>query len=191
MAYYLEYYTNTKARPQDLVMTGITNSGMDIDIVGKKGERRTVHIPLDPPLESAKEARQRLVNMTWEAIEGLGLSRYQVDRYVLTLGQLVAVFGSLFMYYLFLAPRAYVPYVSLIDGIQPFYRLFCISLPPFLHTLENQLLMVPLLDKHRVHGRLRAKWIFACLMSGGPAVKSFKSLVAQEKERLDGQMKEQ
>ncbi|KAG9054400.1 COP9 signalosome (CSN) subunit [Serendipita sp. 407] len=191
LSYYVQHYAQVKARPEDCLMVGITNKEMDIEVLSNKSkEKEMVHIPLDPPLMNAKEARARLVNMTWEAIEGLGMSRYQVNTYQFDVQQAFTIFACLCMYYVFLAPKEYIPYEPFFASIDPFFKIFCMSLPVFAHTLENQLFMVPLLKKHRVRSRkLRSKWIFACLVSGGPAIARFKKLVAQEKQRLDEEMK--
>ncbi|KAG8831814.1 hypothetical protein FRC17_002519 [Serendipita sp. 399] len=191
LSYYVQYYAQVKARPEDCVMVGITNREMDIEVLSNKSKKKEiVHVPLDPPLSNAKEARARLVNMTWESVEGLGMSRYQVTKYQFDVSQAFTIIASLFMYYVFLAPKQYIPFQPFFDSIDPFFKIFSMSLPPFAHTLETLLLMVPLLDKHRVNGsRLRWKWIIACLASGGPAVSRFKKLVAEEKERLDLEMK--
>lgn len=63
-------------------------------------------------------------------------------------------------------------------------------MPPVLHALETQLLMIPLLRKHRVPTKVRVKWVLACLASGGPAVKAFNDLVREEKQKLDNQTKD-
>jgi hypothetical protein len=91
------------------------------------------------------------------------------------------------MYWVFLSPVTLTPVEPYLrKAISPLYQMFCMSLPPFAHFLETQILMVPLLKKHRVPtAKLRFQWNLACLLSGGPAIRRFKKLVAEEKALID------
>jgi hypothetical protein len=91
------------------------------------------------------------------------------------------------MYWVFLSPYTLTPVEPwLRETILPFYQLFCMSLPPLAHLLENQIFMVPLLKKHRVPTtKLRFQWNLACMLSGGPAIRRFKKLVEEEKALVD------
>lgn len=177
---------------------------MVIEVRNNKNIKEEVKIPLDPPLIDAKEARVRLIDMMWESVHALGMvsllleqhcssltisqqSRYQVTKYSFDLAQFSTIFACVFMYWVFLTPVTLSPVEPYLrKTISPMFQVFCMSLPPLAHFLETQMLMVPLLKKHRVPaGKLRFQWNLACLLSGGPAVKRFKKLVEEEKKNID------
>jgi hypothetical protein len=58
-------------------MISIDRSAMEIEVVGESKSSQSVrevfHIPFDPPLADAREARPRLIHMMYEAIEALGM----------------------------------------------------------------------------------------------------------------------
>jgi hypothetical protein len=94
------------------------------------------------------------------------------------------------MYWIFLTPKPLTPVEPFLrEQIDPFFQLIIMSIPPFAHTLENQLIMVPLLTKHTVQGKVRVQWILACLVTGGFAIRKFKILLEKEKELVDGHRK--
>ena len=93
----------------------------------------------------------------------------------------------MFMYWVFLSPITLTPVEPYLRRqIAPFYQIVCMSLPPVLHVLETQLLMAPLLKKHRVPtAMLQFQWNLACMLSGGPTIRRFKKLVEEEKKLVD------
>lgn len=187
LAYYVQHYAKQPANPKDCLMVSIDSSAMVIEIQGNNKTKEEVRIPFDPPLSEAREARVRLIDMMWESVHALGMSRYQVTKYKFDLGQLGTIIACFVMYWIFLTPVPLTPVEPYLrSNISPFFQLLCMSLPPLAHFLETQLLMVPLLKKHRVPtAKLRFQWNLACLVAGGPAVRSFKKLVEEEKQAID------
>ncbi|KAG8738731.1 hypothetical protein FRC10_006566 [Ceratobasidium sp. 414] len=83
LANYLQYYVKTspsEAATAELV--DINTGGMTITrIIEPNGPPRPIVIPIDPPMNSLNQARERLIAMAFESLEGLGLSRWKVDTY--------------------------------------------------------------------------------------------------------------
>ncbi|KAG8708446.1 hypothetical protein FRC08_018878 [Ceratobasidium sp. 394] len=83
LANYLQYYA--KASPSEAAtaeLVDINTGGMTITrIIEPNGPPRPIVVPIDPPMDSLGQARERLVAMAFESLEGLGLSRWKVDAY--------------------------------------------------------------------------------------------------------------
>lgn len=58
-------------------MTGITLDGMTFSASGK-----TYRVPFEPPLDSYREARERVVAMDKECLAGLGRSDITIDEFI-------------------------------------------------------------------------------------------------------------
>ncbi|KAG9123075.1 hypothetical protein FRC07_000263 [Ceratobasidium sp. 392] len=83
LAHYLQYYA--KASPSEATtaeLVDINTGGMTITrITEPNGPPRPIVVPIDPPMDSLSQARERLVAMEFESLEGLGLSRWKIDTY--------------------------------------------------------------------------------------------------------------
>lgn len=102
---YLQYYARL---PEPLASTAelvdISLTKLTISTRSSPTGTTTTYIPIRPtPMESLNDARERLVNMAYEAMEGLGKSPYIVDFYVPPKGfvQWATVFGVFLGYYSF------------------------------------------------------------------------------------------
>jgi hypothetical protein len=77
LAFYLEHFGQKKASPKNCKMISVDRNAMEIEVVGESKSSQSVrevfHIPFDPPLADAREARPRLIHMMYEAIEALGM----------------------------------------------------------------------------------------------------------------------
>lgn len=102
---YLQFYAKL---PESLASTAelvdISLTKMTISTRTSSTGTTTTYIPIRPtPMESLSDAEVRLVNMAYEAMEGLGKSRYIVDFYVPPKGfvQWATTFGVFFGFYAF------------------------------------------------------------------------------------------
>lgn len=80
---YLQYYAKASAKEAATAeLVDINAAGMTITRVTEpNGPPRPVVIPIDPPMESLRQARERLVAMAHESMEGLGRSRWKVKSF--------------------------------------------------------------------------------------------------------------
>lgn len=85
LSFYLRYYT--KAKPSEAAtaqLVDINTAAMTITRVTEpNGPPRPVVVAIDPPMKSLSEARERLVAMSFESLEGLGMSRWKFEKYPL------------------------------------------------------------------------------------------------------------
>lgn len=83
LVYYLQFYAN--ASPQEATsayLVDINTDGMTITrVIEPNYTPQPVVIPIVPPMGSLKQARERLVAMTFESMEGLGRSRWRIESY--------------------------------------------------------------------------------------------------------------
>jgi hypothetical protein len=83
LADYLQFYA--KATPHEAStaeLVDINTGGMTITRVTEpNGPPRPIVVPIDPPMDSLSQARERLVAMAFESMEGLGRSRWKVETY--------------------------------------------------------------------------------------------------------------
>ncbi|CAE6431928.1 unnamed protein product [Rhizoctonia solani] len=78
---YLRFYASVPAREASTAqLVDISNDGMTCTVT-RGGSSRSVVVPISPPMDSLMQARERLVAMAFEAMEGLGRSRWRVESY--------------------------------------------------------------------------------------------------------------
>jgi len=63
-------------------LTSVSTTKLTLTVTSLHGAQSTVNIPLNPPMSSLNDSRDRLIAMADEATEGLGGSRYKVKRWV-------------------------------------------------------------------------------------------------------------
>jgi hypothetical protein len=86
---YLEYYKNASFYEiHDARMTDMNLNNIKINYAGT-----ITSIPLDPPMQSLKEARERLVQMDKDAVQALGRSDIPVTTFVPPYANLVHLFN--------------------------------------------------------------------------------------------------
>lgn len=100
---YLQYYSRL---PESLASTAelvdISLTKMTISTRSSPTATTTTYLSIRPaPMESLSDAQERLVHMAYEAMEGLGKSRYVVDFYAPPKGfvQWATVLGVCLGYY--------------------------------------------------------------------------------------------
>lgn len=83
LADYLQYYAKASAKEAATAeLVDINTAGMTITrITEPNGPPRPVVIPIEPPMDSLKQARERLVAMAYESMESLGRSRWKVKNF--------------------------------------------------------------------------------------------------------------
>ncbi|KAF8252476.1 hypothetical protein K440DRAFT_594945 [Wilcoxina mikolae CBS 423.85] len=80
---YAQYFARLPAPlASTATLSTLSLSKLTLTVTSAHGAQSTVNIPLNPPMKSFSESRERLVAMTIEAMEGLGRSRYKVQRWV-------------------------------------------------------------------------------------------------------------
>ncbi|EUC66101.1 50S ribosomal protein L3, partial [Rhizoctonia solani AG-3 Rhs1AP] len=80
---YLRFYLKVPAHEAATAeLVDINNGGMKVTrITETNGFPTPIVVPIDPPMNSLSQARERLIAMSFEAIEGLGRSRWRVESY--------------------------------------------------------------------------------------------------------------
>ncbi|KAH7340204.1 hypothetical protein B0J17DRAFT_309689 [Rhizoctonia solani] len=80
---YLRFYAKLPAHEAATAeLVDINNGGMNITrITEPNGPPRPIVVVIEPPMNSLSQARERLVAMAFEAMEGLGRSRWRVESY--------------------------------------------------------------------------------------------------------------
>lgn len=80
---YLRFYAKVPAQEAATAeLVDINTGGMTLTRVTEpNGPPRPIVIPIDPPMDSLKQSRERLVAMAFESMEGLGRSRWKVESY--------------------------------------------------------------------------------------------------------------
>lgn len=136
----------------------------------------------------------------YEAVEALGMvrgrrvpppttdsfpkSRYQVNTYTFDVFQGVMVFFVFILYWIFLTPKTVTPVEPLLrKEFSPLLQKVLMSIPPVAHTLELNLVLIPLLKKHRTTGTVKWYWVIATLLAGGSAIKAYKRLADKERDK--------
>lgn len=94
------------------------------------------------------------------------------------------------MYWIFLTPTTLTPIERWIRTHFPrWLQVFIMFLPPVSHTVETILLLPPRLYKYRVpHGKVRAQWIVASLLTGSPVFRQFDKIAEEEKRILEARL---
>ncbi|PVI07257.1 integral membrane protein-like protein [Periconia macrospinosa] len=136
-------------------MTDITLNDMKFDCCGQQ-----VTIPLDPPMKSYREARERAVQLDKDALRLLGRSDITITKYIppwVHLGHLFNFTTCLITYGLFSRPSHFqpgsVPHDMLLHHVPKFTK-FCLTIQPYLITIMaaihafETVLMVRKLRRH-------------------------------------------
>ncbi|KAK8094615.1 hypothetical protein PG997_001300 [Apiospora hydei] len=162
-------------------------------------------VAIDPPMSSLSESRARLVDMSRDALQRLGLSDIRVERYAPPAGfDCVVFFGVAF--YFFCAAT-----VSLVDrgAGTPIWDALDAAIPPALggvagyvwlvraifvpvlaiHVTEAWWMAKTRLAKHRVpaFGGVWCLWVASVFFEGLPAFRRLDRLVATERAKKEAQ----
>lgn len=132
---------------------------------------RTISIPLDPPLKSFSEARERVVKMDQDCIEALGRDSITIKEYRAPKGFEAFVFATCFSTFILL-PRP--ENVSFVFQMVPEFAAFVLKIRLFvlfpmiaIHAVEA-VLMIRKLQRHSVplFSKLWWAWTASCFVEG-------------------------
>ncbi|KAI9863716.1 MAG: hypothetical protein M1830_006148 [Pleopsidium flavum] len=155
-------------------------------------------IPLNPPMKSWSEARERMVAMDQEALRGLGRSNITMKEYRRPRGFLAVVFVAAACTIVSFSRRSnFLPgswlHGSVLRHVPRFAR-FCYDIQPFLlypvlaiHVGEALWMERSRLEKHNVRrfSRLWWKWVLSTFVEGVGAFMRFDRVVKEETERKE------
>ncbi|OCL13978.1 putative integral membrane protein [Glonium stellatum] len=183
---YLEHLLNVSsflarnARIEDMTLDSIT--------VRSSGKRYL--IPLEPPMDSWRDARERLVRMDKDAIEALGRSDITVKEYKRPEGFLGVVFVTCAATFVAFCRKAnFLPGSFLYEVVLkhvPWFASFCAKIQPVLfytmvaiHVGEVIKMVNTRLRKHSVPVacRLWWMWVLSAFIEGFGAFKRFDAIV--------------
>jgi hypothetical protein len=202
LALFLRYYSKLSPRlatsPQ---IDEFTLSHMTI----KSSYGRSL-IPLDPPLKTYAEARDRMVQMNAEALTGLGLSEFKVTEYVPPkMGWQMGVFGLCLvgfvsfspfgspdlgreaansrvnLLYLFWSLGGLVPELSFLAHDLATYSFVFMCV---VHSGEALWLAYSRLQKHQVEAFTLVwwQWVLSCVVEGFGAFIRFDQVIREKEE---------
>ncbi|KAJ9649305.1 hypothetical protein H2201_004313 [Coniosporium apollinis] len=164
---------------------------MDLDSLGINCAGKLYTIPLDPPLSSLKEARERVVQMDKDAIAGLGRSEVTIKEYRAPRGFHAVVFGLCLFTYIAFSRRQnvlpgslvydyllkYVPGSGYFASIQPAVLWLMVGI-----HLAEAVVMARRLGKHSVPlgSRLWWTWVVSCFVDGYGSFQRLDALVREK-----------
>ena len=152
-----------------------------------------LHVPIDPPMTSLSEARGRLVAMDAEALEGLGLSSFEVKEYRPPHGFMAVVFAFCVATMVAFSKRSNFEagslfYEGLGLGYVPGFARFCWTIQPWLissmvaiHVVEAGWMAKSRLRKYNVplYSLLWWKWTASTFIEGFGGFKRLDALVGE------------
>lgn len=101
-------------------------------------------------------------------------SRYTVTRYQFDGIQAGLFAACLLQYWILLTPHPISSWEPWIRSMIPMtFQYILFAVPPFSHILETTFIMYPLLNKHRVVGKLRWQYLLGAFASGSGAIRRF------------------
>ncbi|KAK8174114.1 hypothetical protein IWX90DRAFT_485010 [Phyllosticta citrichinensis] len=186
---YLEHFCSVssfKARAARLA--DISLESMTIAAAGKHHT-----IPLNPPMKSWREARERLVKLDKDALEGLGRSDVTVKRYTRPRGLHALVFAVCILSFILVSRRANaLPGSYIYDKVlsyAPAFAAFTATVQPVVlwgmvvgHLIES-VVLARKLEKYNVPvlSGLWWQWITSCFIEGFGALQRVEALAREER----------
>lgn len=124
--------------------------------------------PLDPPMSSFREARERLVQMDKECLEALGRSDITIKEFIAPTGWYLVLFGIVSTTLVAFRTRANFESGSFISAVVPqSFARFCWTIQPLIwygmlaiHGAETWNMARGRLRKHNVNIRSRVWWLW-------------------------------
>ena len=169
---YLQYYNKLSSwQAYNGRIADINLHGLTLACRGK-----TYRIPLDPPMTSYREARERVVQMDKEAVAGLGQSDITVKEFLPPTGIWALPFAVISAAFIGFSQRWWFEQGGLLEPylgsgfakfnwtVQPYIIAFML----FMHTAEAAYFMQNKLGKHGVNPRtsLFWTWTFTVFVEG-------------------------
>ncbi|KAF2236615.1 hypothetical protein EV356DRAFT_574895 [Viridothelium virens] len=193
---YLEHYCRLSSwAARNAKATEITLSQLDIDASGK-----THQVPLNPPLGSFRDARERMVKMDQDSLKGLSRSDIKVTEYQQPKGFDLVVFSAVVLTLLAYCKRSnFLPgswlYDNLLSNIPGFARFSFVIQPLVfygiivIHSIETAFMVSSRLNKHSVpiYGGLWWKWTLTTFIDGICSFRRFAAIVERKKREKEKQ----
>ncbi|GME41615.1 hypothetical protein GTA08_BOTSDO00509 [Neofusicoccum parvum] len=192
---YVEHYCKVSALAARKARLVDMNLGsMSVDAAGKK-----YTVPLEPPMQSWREARERLVQMDKDALAALGRSDITVKQYTRPRGAHAVVFAVCALTYVLVSRRANaLPGSFIYDHVlkhAPGFAAFTAQVQPIvlalmvgIHVVESSV-MARRLQRHNVAllSGLWWKWVASCFIEGFGALQRVDALVQEGRREKDKQ----
>lgn len=164
-------YTSRNAKVEDITLDKLVLSAGG----------RTISIPLDPPLKSFSEARERVVKMDQDCIEALGRDSITIKEYRAPKGFEAVIFATCFSTYILLSRPENVSFVfQMIPDFAAFVlkiRLLVLFPMIAIHVFETSL-MIRKLQRHSVplFSKLWWAWTASCFIEGVGSFRRYASV---------------
>lgn len=165
-------------------------------VISYGGSRYSV--PFEPPMNSIRDARTRLVDMHSRCLDQLGESDIIIREYTIPRGFHAVVFALCFSAYICLSRRSnFLPGSILYSAVFQYFPKFanlCYVVQPTLlatmvliHVVEAGILAVKVLKPHRVpmFSGLWWKWMISVFIEGYGAFQRTEKIVQKERKRID------
>ncbi|KAK4985851.1 hypothetical protein LTR66_008049 [Elasticomyces elasticus] len=183
---YLEHYHKLPSYSAfDGKISGITLSDLELRCRGS-----TYKIPFDPPMQSYREARERVVKMDQDAVAALGRSDLTVKEFLPPYGLYAVVFVVVLTTFIAFSTRSNFAPGSVLGRFVPRFASFCWTVQPFvlyfmlfMHTAEATTMARGRLRKHSVNVRTGAwwKWVGSTFIEGVWAFRRFDEMIKQKR----------
>lgn len=192
---FLEHHAHISSRSaRNATLADITLNSLTI--ISSNRSRHV--IPLEPPMKSWSEARERMVAMDQVALRGLGRSDITVKKYKRPKGFLAVVFVAAGCTIVCFSRRSnFLPGSRLYDSVLrhvPSFARFCYDIQPFLlypvlaiHVSEAVWMETTRLEKHNVprFSKLWWKWVLSTFVEGVGAFIRLDMIVKEETEKKE------
>ncbi|QDS73900.1 hypothetical protein FKW77_007235 [Venturia effusa] len=171
-------YTSRNAKVVDI----------SLDKLVLSASNRTISIPLDPPMKSLSEARERVVKMDQDCIEALGRDSITIKEYCAPKGFEAVVFATCVSTFIVLSRREYVAFVFyMVPGFAAFVlkiRLLVLFPMIAIHAFEASL-MARKLQRHSVplFSKLWWAWTASCFIEGYGSFRRTSVIVNEKKQK--------
>ena len=190
---YLEHFCHVSSfSARNAHLHDISFSSMTV--ITSNGSR--YNVPFDPPLTSWSEARERVVAMDMEALNGLKRSKITVKEYKMAEGPWITIPIAVVSTFAAFSMRSnFEPgtlfYDVLLKSV-PNFAKFCYTIQPYLmavmisiHTAEATHIASSRLEKHSIpaFSVLWWKWVVGTFIEGFGSFIRFDKMVKEEEER--------
>ncbi|KKY13659.1 putative integral membrane [Diplodia seriata] len=173
IARYLEHYCNVSSfAARRARLTDLSLGSMSIGAAGKN-----FTIPLEPPMQSWREARERVIQMDRDCLAGLGRSDITVRQYTRPRGAHAVIFV--------VCALTYSPgFAAFVARVQPLVLALMIAI----HVVEASI-MARRLQRHNVAqlSGLWWQWVASSFIEGFGALQRVDALVQQGRREKDKQ----
>lgn len=191
---YLEHYNRVSSfSARDAKLTDITFNSMII-----QSSNGYCTVPIDPPLTSWSQARERVVAMDAEATAGLGRSNITVKKYKRPNGFMAVVFVAAACTFVVFSKRSNFEAGSFIyDSLlkhTPGFAKWCYKIQPLviypmltIHGWEAYHMQKSRLQRHNVPfmSKLWWKWFLSTFIEGVGSFMRFDRIVKEEREKQE------